>query len=281
MPETITIMGAGGKMGIRITDQIIDDPAYDLRFVEPADEGQKRLEQRGVEPQPQAEAVSGADTVIMAVPDDLMGRICEDIIDDLDPGTMVMMLDPAAAYADVLPERDDITYFLSHPCHPPLFHDETKEAAQNDLFGGQGLAKQHVVCALHQGPEDDYARGEQIARDIYAPVMNAYRVTTEQMAILEPALVETLSATLVYAMREGLDRAVQMGVPEEAAREFLYGHVRIEVGIIFGEADFPFSDAAQAAIEDAMDKIFTPDWEDRVFDIDNVKQSCHDIATPD
>lgn len=281
MTEAVTVMGAGGKMGLRITDQLQNDSAYDLRCVEPADDGQAELRERGIEPQAQADALAGAESVIMAVPDRLMGSICDDIVDDLAPGSLVMLLDPAAAYAGVLPDRDDITYFLSHPCHPPLFHDETEPAAQADLFGGQGLAKQHIVCALHQGPEADYARGEQIARDIYAPVMNAYRVTTEQMAILEPALVESLAATLIYAMREGLERAVDLGVPEEAAREFLYGHIRIETGVIFGEAGFPLSDAAEAAVEDAMDEIFVDDWTDRVFDIDRLQESVQDIATPD
>lgn len=281
MTEVLTVMGAGGKMGLRITDQLKADSAYELRCVEPAEEGQTALQERGIEPQSQAAALDGADSVIMAVPDRLMGSICDDIVDDLDPGTLVMLLDPAAAYAGVLPERDDITYFLSHPCHPPLFHDETDPEAQADLFGGQGLAKQHIVCALHQGPESDYARGEQIARDIYAPVKNAYRVTTEQMAILEPALVESLAATLIYAMREGLERAVDLGVPEEAAREFLFGHIRIETGVIFGEAGFPLSDAAEAAVEDAMDEIFVDDWTDRVFDIEQIEASVADIATPD
>ncbi len=281
MTEALTVMGAGGKMGLRITDQLKADSAYDLRCVEPAEDGRAALRERGIEPQSQAEALAGADSVIMAVPDRLMGSICAEIVDDLEPGTMVMLLDPAAAYAGVLPEREDITYFLSHPCHPPLFHDETDPDAQADLFGGQGLAKQHIVCALHQGPEEEYARGKQIARDIYAPVMNAYRVTTEQMAILEPTLVETVAATLIYAMREGLDRAVELGVPEEAAREFLYGHIRIETGVIFGEAGFPLSDAAEAAVEEAMDEIFVDDWADRVFDLEKIHESAADIATPD
>jgi hypothetical protein len=35
------------------------------------------------------------------------------------------MLDAAAPHAGELPERDDITYFVTHPCHPPIFNDET------------------------------------------------------------------------------------------------------------------------------------------------------------
>lgn len=277
---TLTVMGAGGKMGLRITDQLRDRAEYDLRYVEPGESGRARLSDRGIEPTDPSEAVPGADVVVMAVPDALMGSICEDIVSLLDEGAMVVLLDPAAAYAGVLPERTDISYFITHPCHPPLFHDESTPQARQDLFGGQGLAKQNIVCALHQGPDEAYARGEQVARDIYAPVMTAHRVTTEQLAILEPALVETLTATLIYAMREGMERAVDLGVPEAAARDFLYGHIRIEAGIIFGETDFPLSDAAEAAVEDAMDEIFVDDWADRVFDIENIQESADEIATP-
>ena len=115
---------------------------------------------------------------------------------------MIIGLDPAAGYAGVLPKREDISYFITHPCHPPVFNDETEPEARQDWFGG-AKAKQNIVCALHQGPEEDYAKGEAIARAIFAPVMRAHRLTTEQMAILEPGLVETLSATCLYIIREG------------------------------------------------------------------------------
>ena len=62
-------------------------------------------------------------------------------------------------------------------------------------------AKQHIVCALMQGPEEHYALCEEVARAIYAPVMRAHRCTVEQMAILEPALSETVGATSPSAAR--------------------------------------------------------------------------------
>ena len=40
------------------------------------------------------------------------------------------------AYVINLPERADLTYFVTHPCHPPLFNDETDPAAKRDFFGG-------------------------------------------------------------------------------------------------------------------------------------------------
>jgi len=279
MATTIALLGAGGKMGGRITDQLEGDPAYEMRYVESAEEGRERLRERGVESMPLEAALDGAEIAIMAVPDELIGDICDEVVPHLDVGAMVMLLDPAAAYAGVLPEREDIAYFITHPCHPPLFHDESDPEARADLFGGQNLARQNIVCALHRGSEADYDRGEAIARDIYAPVIEAHRVTTEQMAILEPALVETLSATLISVIHRGMERAVEMGVPEEAAFDFLMGHIRIEVAIFFGVADFPFSNAAQHAIEEAMDELFVDDWENRVFDIENVQDSVDHIAS--
>lgn len=280
-PTRVTIMGAGGKMGCRVTDQLRGSERYELRYVEPGDEGRARLTDRGLTPEPVDDALDGAEVVIMAVPDELIGSISEDVVSRVPSGAMIVLLDPAAAHAGVLAEREDVTYFLTHPCHPSFFTAETDmDDSDTDWFGGQGSDPEHIVCALHQGPEEDYARGKAIARDIYAPVLDAHRVTTEQMAILEPALVETLLGTCLTVIREGYEHVVEMGVPEDAAREMLLGHMRIEFGIIFGYTDFPFSDGALKAIEEGKQDLFQPDWE-RVFDIENVKESTEAIADGD
>ena len=91
-------------------------------------------------------------------------------------------------------------------------------------------------------------------------------------------MAETFAATLVTAMKEALDEAVKMGVPEEAAREFLFGHVRIEMAIVFGFAGFPFSDGAKLAIEQAYDKIFQPDWKEKILDRAALKESVRQIT---
>lgn len=273
----VALLGAGGKMGCRITDNIRDLPEYDIRYVEISEAGQRNLAQRGLSATEEAVAISDADVVVLALPDRLIGTITKDLVPRLRPGVMLVSLDPAAAHAGVIPIRDDLTYFVAHPCHPPLFNDETRPEAMTDWFGGIH-AKQHIVCALHYGPDDDYQKGEQLARAMYAPVLNSYRVTVEQMAILEPALVETVSATLVTAMKEALDVAVDMGVPEEAAREFFFGHVRIELAVVFGYTDFPFSDGAKVAIAEAYDKIFKPDWLEQVMDRKALKESVNSIT---
>lgn len=274
----IALMGAGGKMGCRITDNLMHMPdKYRMFYVEVSEAGIANLAQRGLEPTPQAEALAQADAVILALPDRLIGKITHEIIPLLNPGTLVIGLDPAAAYAEVMPIREDLTYFVSHPCHPPLFNDEVTEEARTDWFGGV-TAKHHIVSALHHGPEADYAKGDQIACDMYAPVMNNYRITVEQMAILEPALAETFTATVITAIKQAYDKTVEMGVPADAAWEFLSGHVRIEFAIIFGISGFPFSDGAKLAVEKAYDKIFKPDWMEKIMDLHALKHSVAEIT---
>ncbi len=274
----IAIMGAGGKMGCRITDNLMKHPdTYTLYYVEVSELGIANLAKRGLTPTPQAEASAQAEAVILALPDKLIGKITHEMIPTLKPGTMVISLDPAAAYAEVIPLRDDLTYYVSHPCHPPLFGDEVTEEARTDWFGGV-KAKHHIVSALHRGPESDWDKGDGIARAMYAPVMNNYRITVEQMAILEPALVETFAATCISAIKEAYDEAVKMGVPAEAAWEFLSGHARIEFAIIFGFSGFPFSDGAKLAIQQAYEKIFKPDWKENIMNLDALKRSVAQIT---
>ena len=275
--STIALMGAGGKMGLRVARNLKGNADHKTLYVEISDAGKASLKELGLSATPQDEALQQADVVILALPDRLIGKICQDIVPKLRSGTMVMGLDPAAGYAGVLPERKDISYFISHPGHPPLFGEETDIEAQRDWFGGV-KAKQPIVCSLHQGPEKDYAKGEAIARVIFAPVTRAHRVTTEQMALLEPALVETLALTCFMVIREAMEEIVRMGVPQQAAFDFLMGHIRTTIAIVFDFAGAPVSDGAKLAAEQARKQLFQPDWK-KILKIENVKQSVKDITS--
>ena len=252
---------------------------FDVDHVEVSDEGRARLTAKlGIECMEQGQAVSSADADGMAVPDRLIGKILKTFVKDLRSGAKVVMLDAAAPHAGELPEREDITYFVTHPCHPPIFNDETDPKAKADYFGGVH-AKQHIVCALMQGPDSHYAECERIAREIYRPVMRAHRCTVEQLAILEPALSETVGATLSLALKEATDEAVRRGVPKQAAIDFIIGHLNIELAIAFGI--FPegrFSDGALQAIDKARPVIFHEGWVDRVFAPAAVLRSVKEIC---
>jgi pyrroline-5-carboxylate reductase len=273
---TIALMGAGGQMGIRIAQKLKDDASYTTLYVEISEKGKQDLAELGLPVTSQEEASREADAVILAVPDRFIGPICADIVPRVKSGTMIIGLDPAAGYAGMLPDRRDISYFIAHPCHAPMFHDETDPEAQQDFFGGY-RAKQSIVCSLHQGPEQDYARGEAMAKVIYAPILQAYRVTTEQMAILEPALVETLGLTCVYVLKEAMDEAVRMGVPRVVARDFLFSHVRCMLAEVFDLDGATLSEGAKLAVAEAKEQIFQPDWM-KIMKIENIKESVQKIT---
>jgi len=273
---TVALFGAGGSMGTRVVRALKNDPEFRLLCVEPSEAGQARLREAGVGSVPGEQAAREADVVILAVPDVLVGRIAGEIVPGLRSGALVMCLDPAAPHAGRLPARQDISYFVTHPAHPPVFNDETDPEARRDFFGS-GKAKQAIVCALMQGPEEDYRRGETITRRIFGPILRSHRVTVEQMAMLEPALSETVAATCLTVIREAMDEAVRRGVPAEAARDFLMGHINIELAIVFNEIDWQFSAGAKKAIEEAKMKIFRPDWKD-VFEPERIRESVAAIT---
>ena len=64
----------------------------------------------------------------------MIGEVAHKIVPRLDPGTAVIVLDAAAPHAGEMPERADVTYFVTHPCHPPIFNDETTPEAQARLL---------------------------------------------------------------------------------------------------------------------------------------------------
>ena len=275
MKTRIALLGAAGKMGTRISEKLRDVPEYEVLYVEGGAAGEELLRQRGLEPTTGDHAAQVADVAVLAIPDTVIGRVTASLVPKLKPGALVICLDPAAPYSGELFPRDDIAYFVVHPCHPPLVNDETDPEARADFFGG--VAKQHMVCALMQGTEEDYALGVEIARHMFAPVMRAHRVTVEQMAILEPALAETTVLTCMVVIREALDEAIKAGVPEEAAFDFLMGHLRVNVGILFGFIDAQPSDGAKMAVERGKGVIFQPDWQ-RVFELDNVREQVRAIT---
>jgi hypothetical protein len=275
MPDTIAVFGAAGKMGTRITEKLRTVPDYKLLCVETGDVGPARLKERGLEATSPDEAVGLADIVVMAVPDIFIGKLAHEIVPTLGSGAIVICLDPAAPHGAQLPARDDITYFVCHPCHPPVINDETAPEAKADCFGG--VAKQHVVAALMQGPEEDFARAEAVVRHMFAPVMNVHRVTVEQMAILEPALAETVVLSFMFAMREALQEAIARGVPAEAARDFLLGHVHVDIGILFGFLDAQVSDGAKLAAKRGMERLLQPDWK-KAFEPDDVREQVMAIV---
>ncbi|EPC01579.1 semialdehyde dehydrogenase [Litchfieldella anticariensis FP35 = DSM 16096] len=273
---TIALIGAGGKMGYRLSRNL-KGSNFSVKHVEVSEQGRARLkEELEIECLDVERAVPGADVVILAVPDTLVGKISHQLSPMMESGTMVITLDAAAPFAGHLPARDDLTYFVTHPCHPSIFNDETEMEAKKDFFGGY-KATQHIVSALMQGPEESYALGEEIARTIYAPVGRSHRVSVDEMALLEPGLSETVCATLLAVMREAMDEVVSRGVSQQCARDFLLGHMNILGAVIFDEQPGAFSDACNKAIENGKPLLMRDDWK-RVFEREEIAESIRRIT---
>lgn len=266
---TVAVIGAGGKMGCRITDNLVKGN-HRLLLCEQAESGIERLKQRDLQPTANEIAVPQADYIILAVPDALIGKISATVVPMMKSGATLILLDPAAAYANQVTLRDDCTFVVTHPCHPALFEEQDSVEARQDMFGGIA-AKQDIVIALQQGEQINFEVAEQICIEMFAPVVACHRITVEHMALLEPAAAEVVAAAAACIMKEAMDEVIKMGVPAAAARSFMLGHIQIPLAIAFNNVN-PFSDAAKIAIDYGYEKIFKPDWK-QVF----TKEALDDV----
>ncbi len=272
---TIALLGAGGKMGCRITDNL-KSSSHRMLYIEVGAAGIENLRQRGLTTTAAEAALPEADAVILAVPDNLIERISAQAIPPMKPGALVICLDPAAPLAGKVKHRDDLAYFVTHPCHPSVFSYDVTPEQRRDFFGGI-TAPQAIVSALLHGQDEDFVRGEAIAKEMYGPVTRSHRVTVEQMALLEPGLSETTSQTCLQVVREAMDEVIRRGVPAEAARDFILGHINIQLAIFWGELNIQFSDGAKKAMERARSQIIQPDWK-QVFEPDAIRACLEEIT---
>jgi D-apionate oxidoisomerase len=202
-----------------------------------------------------------------------MAAVSADVVPRMKAGAVAILLDPAAAHNDEVSLRDDCSFVVTHPCHPPLFGSQETPEARRDFFGGIH-AKQDIVVALHRGTEEAYRLAEQVCREMFAPVVKAHRITVAQMAMLEPAMAEVCAASAAKLMKDALDEAIARGVPAEAARSFMLGHAQIPLAIVFGEIASPFSDAAKIAMQVGAERVIRSDWRG-VFEPAEIRATIH------
>jgi hypothetical protein len=193
------------------------------------------------------------------------------------PGATLIALDAAAAYLGAIPSRAGVTQMIAHPCHPAFFTEQATPEARRDYFGG--VAQQNILVALIEGEEAAFSEGVELVRAVFAPVLEAHRVTAEQFALLEPAMSEMLVATAAALMRAAQEAAIEAGVPRAAAEAFMAGHAQIAMAICFGAEKAPFSDAAKRAIEWGWREIIRPDWK-RVFERPTLEPAIREMLRP-
>lgn len=256
--KIVTVIGAGGKMGMRISANL-QTSDFQVFYCENSPAAQQQVTNQGRELSDAQSVVPLSDVVILAVPDIVLGKVSEIVVPQMKPGAVLLTLDPAAAYANLIAHREGIEYAVAHPCHPSVFlHRYTKEEHE-DAFGGIA-AIQHVAASYETGNEEQRAQLSKVVSCMYGPVAEVHWVTVKQLAYLEPTLVETVACMVGAFMKEALDETVKhSGVPEEAAKAMLYGHIQIALAVAF-RATNPFSDACMIAMEYGREKIIKPDW---------------------
>lgn len=277
----VAVIGAGGKMGTRTSNNLAINPKhkdnYEVFCVENSPKGIEGVEARGLNLVPIEEALSVAQVVLFAVPDTLIGKLSAMYVPMLRPGTGFLILDPAAAVAKELTLRDDCTFGVAHPCHPTYLKDDF---IPSDRFGGEG-GHQDVVMSKIQGEDEVFKLMQEVARDMY-DADEAFVMTSEQIAFLEPTLVELLGATCLYAMAETVDQAVKRGISQRAAVSFLTGHIfnlsSNFLGYIPGRP--PVSDACKVAIGLGNKFVLRDDWK-KIWEDDVLKDVIHTMLHPD
>jgi hypothetical protein len=249
--------------------------------VENSPQGIENILKRGLSVTPESEAIPNAEIVVFAVPDTMIRKLSEIYVPMLKPGAGMIILDPAAAVAREIVLRDDCTFGVAHPCHPSYFLDQDTFEARQDRFGGIA-GKQDVVVSKIQGDDARFQQMVEVVRQMYSPVMNVYEMTSEQIAFLEPTLVEVLGASCLYAMAETVEKAVEKGIQREAAVSFMTGHIynltANFLGYIPGKP--PVSDACKVAIAIGNRLVLRDDWK-RIWDDDVLEKVISTMLHPD
>ena len=270
MSHTIAVFGAGGKMGTRVSDNLVRTD-HTVHYVETSPAGRERVTAAGRSLSDAATAVAHADIVVLAVPDLALAPVTAELVPRLRPGTIVLTLDPAAAWGAQSRTRRDVGGPAPPACHRRVFLRRRPAEEWADTFGGVA-APQDAIAAIESDDDDKRAIVEETVRAIYAPVVDVHWVSVKQLAQLEPTLVETVACMIGALLNDALHEAIHtMGVPEAAARSILYGHTQVALANGL-RGDNPFSDACLIAMDYGRESIVKEDWK-KIFRDDELDKN--------
>lgn len=254
---TIAVVGAAGKMGTRVSNNLNLTGAT-VYYCESSERGQAAVKELGREVTAIEDVAGQCDVVILAVPDIALGPVSEQVVPLMKAGSVLLTLDPAAAYAGLIKRADGVALACAHPCHPSVFLE--REGDQwNDTFGGIS-APQEVVAAVEDATDKQKEMASAVIRAQYAPVIDVHWVTVHQLAQLEPTLVETTGCMIGQFLKDSMDYAVkEIGIPEDAVKAIFYGHIYIALTNALRGSN-PFSDACLLAMDYGREAIIKDDW---------------------
>ncbi len=275
--EKVCLIGAAGTVGRGIARKL--EVARDCKVLHvETGAGVGQLKDWGYEPVPLDDALTEATVVILAVPDDVIAPLALLVGEKVQAGGLLIVPDAVAAYAGQLPRREGLATFVTHPCHPSVFAAQGDANRERDYFGG--ASEQAIVCCLVHGTSLDFDRGEALAKIIWGPVTKSHRVTLEQMILLEPVLSEVVALACVAVVKEALEEVIRRGVPSEAARDFVVGHLNLDLAAVFGEIDDTLSASAHRMLEAGKAAIIQPSWR-TVFEPEAIAGFMNAILKPE
>ena len=222
----VTVIGAGGKMGMRISANLARSP-YSVFYCESHPPAQDRVHAAGREIGDSASSAAKSDIVILAVPDVVLGEVSATIVPVMRPGATLLTLDPAAAYSG----RPGHQTRRAHRCGSPLpsidISQRTSTEEWADTFGGVA-APQEVVAALDSDDQAARERTETVVRTIYHPVLGVHWVTIKQLA---GAGADPRRNHHLHDQRSPEGRPMGDGQhgwhPGAAAKAMLLGHIQV------------------------------------------------------
>ena len=110
-------------MGCRLTDKLHKSKqSHELLLVEVSDAGNRNIAERGLTTTDEATALDQAEVVILALPDRVLGKVAQSVVPRVNPGTIVVTLDPAPTHVDAGPIRFLVVIaprksFFGRHCH--------------------------------------------------------------------------------------------------------------------------------------------------------------------
>lgn len=252
---------------------------YDFLVCEQSAINLEKLDEKDLTITRLKEAIPLADIVVMVIPDTKLSNTAKKILPLLKGNAIMIVFDPGITYSDDFPRRRDVTYVVTHSCHPTFFREQENLEARKDYLGS-ATAIQDITIALLQGSDENFEKAQKLCRKMFAPVDRCFRVTPEQMAILEPALGEVIGCSTAEMLKEAVQTAVNYGVPKKAAESFLLGHTRFALAVSFGEFSAEHPKAARVAIDLGKKWIFTSNWK-KVFGPEVIRKTVNVMLHPE
>lgn len=277
----VTIIGAGGKMGTRTSNNLMKFPQeIEFYVTENSEAGIASVVARGLSLSRVEDAVPVSDVVVLAVPDKIIEIVSAEVVPLMSPGSAMIILDPAAAVAGELTMRGDCTFAVTHPCHPSYFLDQDTFEARHDYFGGLG-GKQDIVMAKLRGDDASFGQCRRVSELMFSPVEHSYVMGVRDIAFLEPTLVEVLGATCLHAMAETVKEAERRGIDRDAAVSFLTGHIyNLSANFLGFLGDTQVFDACKVAMGVGDRLILRDNWK-KIWDEDVLDRVIATMLHPD